>query len=109
MKARENKVLKFLEGSDKRFIIPVYQRPYSWKKEHCVQLMKDLNDVCNYGYNSHFFGSIVFVLQHDGACEEHIIIDGQQRLTTISLLLPPSSSGRRTRKSPIRWPRAMPT
>lgn len=87
MKARENKVLKFLEGSDKRFIIPVYQRPYSWKKEHCVQLMKDLNDVCNYGYNSHFFGSIVFVLQHDGACEEHIIIDGQQRLTTVSLLL----------------------
>lgn len=87
MKANENKILRLLSGSDKRFIIPVYQRPYSWKKENCVQLMKDLRDVCEYGYESHFFGSIVFVSQHNGLCDEHIIIDGQQRLTTVSLLL----------------------
>lgn len=87
MKANENKILRLLSGADKRFIIPVYQRPYSWKKDNCVQLMKDLKDVCEYGYSSHFFGSIVFVSQNDGICEEHIIIDGQQRLTTVSLLL----------------------
>lgn len=87
MKANENKILRLLSGADKRFIIPVYQRPYSWKKDNCVQLMKDLKDVCEYGYESHFFGSIVFVAQNNGVCEEHIIIDGQQRLTTVSLLL----------------------
>lgn len=87
MKANENKILRLLSGADKRFIIPVYQRPYSWKKENCVQLMKNLKDVCEYNYSSHFFGSIVFVSQHNGICEENIIIDGQQRITTVSLLL----------------------
>lgn len=87
MKANENNILRFIGGTDKKFIIPVYQRPYSWKKENCVQLMKDLKDVYTCGYESHFFGSIVFVSQNNGLCEEHTIIDGQQRITTISLLL----------------------
>lgn len=87
MKANENNILRFLGGTDKKFIIPVYQRPYSWKKENCVQLLKDLRDVYTYKYESHFFGSIVFVSQNNGVCEEHIIIDGQQRITTVSLLL----------------------
>lgn len=87
MEANKNTLLRLLDGNDKEFIIPVYQRPYSWKKENCVQLMKDLRDVCTYGYKSHFFGSIVFVSQNNGVCAEHIIIDGQQRLTTVSLLL----------------------
>lgn len=87
MKASENKILRFIGGPDKNFIIPVYQRPYSWKKENCVQLIKDLTDVYKRGYESHFFGSIVFVSQNNGACEEYTIIDGQQRITTVSLLL----------------------
>lgn len=87
MKANENNILRFIGGTDKKFIIPVYQRPYSWKKDNCVQLMKDLKDVYNFGYESHFFGSIVFVSQNNGVCEEHTIIDGQQRITTVSLLL----------------------
>ena len=87
MKANENKILRLLSGDDKQFIIPVYQRAYSWKKENCVQLMKDLKDVCEYNYDSHFFGSIVYVSQNNGACDEYIIIDGQQRITTVSLLL----------------------
>ena len=48
MKANENKILRLLSGDDKQFIIPVYQRAYSWKKENCIQLMKDLKDVCEY-------------------------------------------------------------
>lgn len=87
MKASENQILRFIGGPDKNFIIPVYQRPYSWKKENCVQLIKDLTDVYKRGYESHFFGSIVFVSQNNGACEEYTIIDGQQRITTVSLLL----------------------
>lgn len=87
MKANENNILRFIGGADKKFIIPVYQRPYSWKKENCVQLLKDLKDVYRCNYESHFFGSIVFVSQNNGVCEEHTIIDGQQRITTVSLLL----------------------
>lgn len=87
MKANENNILRFIGGTDKKFIIPVYQRPYSWKKENCVQLLKDLKDVYTFNYESHFFGSIVFVSQNNGVCEEHTIIDGQQRITTVSLLL----------------------
>lgn len=87
MKANENNILRFIGGTDKKFIIPVYQRPYSWKKENCVQLLKDLKDVYIFNYESHFFGSIVFVSQNNGVCEEHTIIDGQQRITTVSLLL----------------------
>lgn len=87
MKASEKTILRFMDGQDKKFIIPVYQRPYSWKRENCSQLMKDLTDVYKRGYETHFLGSIVYVSQNDGDCEEYSIIDGQQRITTISLLL----------------------
>lgn len=87
MKANESQLLRLLDGNDKKFIIPVYQRPYSWKKDNCAQLMKDLKEVYKNNYSSHFFGSIVFVSEHNGNCDEHIIIDGQQRITTVSLLL----------------------
>lgn len=87
MKANEDSMLKFMDGSDMKFIIPVYQRPYSWKKDNCEQLLNDLRDVYTYHYESHFFGSIVYVAQEDGDTEERIIIDGQQRLTTVSLIL----------------------
>ena len=87
MKASEETILRFMDGQDKKFIIPVYQRPYSWKKENCVQLMKDLTDVYKHGYETHFFGSIVYVVHNNGAINEYSIIDGQQRITTVSLLL----------------------
>lgn len=87
MKANASNILRFMAGTDKKFIIPVYQRPYSWKKDNCSQLLKDLKDVYNFNYSSHFFGSIVFVSNNNGVCEEHTIIDGQQRITTVSLLL----------------------
>jgi len=45
MKAKEKRFLHFLEGSDKHFVIPVYQRNYDWKKEHCSQLNDDLIDL----------------------------------------------------------------
>ena len=87
MKGSETKIVQFLEGSDKRFVIPVYQRNYDWKIENCKQLYDDLIKVVKNGRNSHFFGSMVSVHDSDGQYNEHLIIDGQQRLTTISLLL----------------------
>ena len=87
MDAKEGKILRLLEGSDKKFIIPVYQRSYDWKLENCKLLFKDLLTMSKRGYKSHFFGSIVFVSNDIGGISEYIIIDGQQRLTTVSLLL----------------------
>jgi len=86
MKAKEKRFLHFLEGSDKHFVIPVYQRNYDWKKEQCVQLFEDLIEISNTG-RTHFLGSIVSIYHDDGDDREYLIIDGQQRLTTLSLLL----------------------
>jgi len=86
MKAKEKKFLHFLEGSDKHFVIPVYQRNYDWKKEQCKQLFDDLIDISSTD-RTHFLGSIVSIYHDDGEDREYLIIDGQQRLTTLSLLL----------------------
>lgn len=55
MQAGEKGILKFMDGHDKKFIIPVYQRPYSWKRDNCLQLMKDLKDVYKNNRETHFF------------------------------------------------------
>ena len=66
-----------------RFIVPLYQRPYSWKVEQCRQLWDDIV-ACAIGKRAkHFFGSTVRVPDASGM----IVIDGQQRITTISLLM----------------------
>lgn len=87
MKANESYIHRFLGGVDRKFIVPVYQRPYSWKKENCELLFHDLMTVYQKGYDSHFFGGIVYVANEVAGCTEYIIIDGQQRITTISILL----------------------
>lgn len=86
MKGSETKLVSYMQGSDKRFVIPVYQRNYDWKTENCKQLYDDLIKVIRRRRKSHFFGSIVSV-HNDGEFNEYLVIDGQQRLTTISLLL----------------------
>ena len=87
MKGSETKLVQFMQGSDKRFVIPVYQRNYDWRTDNCKQLFDDLKKVIRTDRKSHFFGSIVSVYNPDGDNMEFQIIDGQQRLTTISLLL----------------------
>lgn len=86
MKGTEAKLVSYMQGSDKRFIIPVYQRNYDWKLENCKQLYDDLVKIIVKDRKAHFFGSIVSV-HSDGEYNEFLIIDGQQRLTTISLLM----------------------
>ncbi|MDC7248472.1 MAG: DUF4268 domain-containing protein [Sphaerochaetaceae bacterium] len=87
MKGTEEKLLIYMEGARKRFIIPVYQRNYDWKNEHCKQLYNDLVKIVKQKRHSHFFGSIVSVSDTFGKQSEYLIIDGQQRLTTVSLIL----------------------
>ncbi|HEU5375792.1 MAG TPA: DUF262 and DUF1524 domain-containing protein [Ktedonobacteraceae bacterium] len=90
MKATEFNFLKLLDGS-KQFIIPIYQRTYSWRTSDCQQLLSDILRVAqNDHIPSHFIGSIVYVAKdifHAASVTEMLVIDGQQRLTTLFLLL----------------------
>ena len=86
MKGSEKKLASYMQGADKRFIIPVYQRNYDWKQDNCKQLYDDLVKIIKKDRKSHFFGSVVSV-HTDGEDNEFLIIDGQQRVTTISILL----------------------
>ena len=84
MQGSDSFLLELLSASRRRFIIPVYQRNYDWKKANCEQLYNDLIDVAFNGKQTHFFGSIVsYALSR----EEIVLIDGQQRITTVSLIL----------------------
>lgn len=90
MKATEAKLLDFLKKSS-QFVIPIYQRTYSWTEKECRQLW---DDIVRCGESDmiavHFVGSIVYVesglsqVTHQAPLQ---VIDGQQRLTTVSLLL----------------------
>ena len=89
MKANELPLTTFLEKPKVQYIIPVYQRNYDWTITECKRLLDDIIAVETNNISSHFIGSIVFV--HDGIfgannVDELVIIDGQQRLTTISML-----------------------
>lgn len=91
MTAKEAKLSKFLDQQKTRFVIPIYQRNYDWTSQQVDGLLKD---IATLGENkredaTHFIGSIVFLhdgIHHTGAISELEIIDGQQRLTTVSLI-----------------------
>ena len=70
MKGSESKLIKYMEGADKRFVIPAYQRNYDWMIENCKQLYDDLIKVVRNGRKNHFFGSIVSTFNPDGDNEE---------------------------------------
>ncbi|MEI6296396.1 MAG: DUF262 and DUF1524 domain-containing protein [bacterium] len=89
MKAVETNLLKFLQKPT-QFVIPIYQRPYSWTIKQCEQLWKDILRVQEPTVSGHFVGSIVYIekgLYQVASVPQLLVIDGQQRLTTISLLL----------------------
>ncbi|MFP6104770.1 DUF262 domain-containing protein [Helicobacter pylori] len=88
MDAKATTLLKFFEeNQNNQFVIPIYQRLYSWKKEQCEQLWDDIIKIGgNDKANGHFIGSILYVRVDDTHSSPLLIIDGQQRLTTIMLL-----------------------
>ena len=90
MKATEAKFVEFLKKSP-QFVIPIYQRTYSWTERECRQLW---NDILRTGSNdasaAHFVGSIVYIekgLYQVSSQSALLVIDGQQRLTTVMLIL----------------------
>jgi len=89
LKASERKITKLFSESDTVFSIPVYQRDYNWQEKQCQRLFKDiLQTGKNEKVSSYFSGSIVYI--HDGIYgvgeKEFHVIDGQQRMTTLTLL-----------------------
>jgi len=90
MKATEAKLLDFLKKSP-QFVIPIYQRTYSWSESECRQLWEDiLRTGENDRIHTHFVGSIVYIekgLYQISSQSPLLVIDGQQRLTTVSLIL----------------------
>ncbi len=90
MEANATTLLNFIKDNQKnQLVIPIYQRVYSWEKEQCKELWDDIIKIGgNDKMDGHFIGSILYVL--DGITHSDnalLIIDGQQRLTTITLLL----------------------
>ncbi len=90
MKATETNFLKFLK-EPKQFVIPIYQRTYSWTLKQCQQLWHDIIRAAeDETISGHFLGSVVYIergLYQVTSVPQLLIIDGQQRLTTLSLLL----------------------
>ncbi|HJJ77663.1 MAG TPA: DUF262 domain-containing protein, partial [Methanocorpusculum sp.] len=93
MKIDKGRVINdFIEPNKRQYAIPVYQRNYEWSKEQCIKLFQDIlavqNIVAQGIDKTHFCGSIVYApLKEEHNIHYYIIIDGQQRLTTIYLLL----------------------
>ncbi|GAA8995720.1 hypothetical protein BTM275_08600 [Helicobacter pylori] len=91
MKADATTLLNFIKDNQKnQFVIPIYQRLYSWEKEQCKELWDDIIKIGGDDkMDGHFIGSILYVIKDKTTYSNNtlLIIDGQQRLTTITLLL----------------------
>lgn len=88
MDATKGNIYTILNGN-KQFLIPVYQRYYSWEVRQCERLWNDIVDMQKSGKEGHFVGSIVNIAEQamPTGVQKYMIIDGQQRITTMTLLL----------------------
>src|SRR5690606_162857 len=73
-------------SSDFDFEIPHYQRPYAWETVQALQLLDDLEFAVDRGDDEYFLGSLVLI-QEDEDSPKVYVVDGQQRLTTLTILL----------------------
>lgn len=83
MEVRKTDIKKFITSSDIVFVIPVYQRNYDWNKDNCQQLFTDVMGLVGKN-DSHFMGTVCYKMEGRYKC---VIIDGQQRITSIMLFL----------------------
>jgi uncharacterized protein with ParB-like and HNH nuclease domain len=90
MQAAQCNLLKLLQNA-RQFVIPIYQRSYSWKESDCRQLWEDILRAGEENNPSEYFvGSIVYIdegVSQNSNRAPSLVIDGQQRLTTVTLLL----------------------
>ena len=90
MKAEDTSFLNLLGGGSRQFVIPVFQRQYSWTETQSSQLLGDVVRVAKRPQGAtHFVGSVVYVASgdHSAVLPQWLVIDGQQRLTTCTILL----------------------
>ncbi|MFP6250112.1 DUF262 domain-containing protein [Helicobacter pylori] len=92
MRVKESTINDFFALTGTIFSIPVYQRNYTWEEENCEKLLQDIISISQ-NKKTHFMGSITYILHHIDdekslrQLQEFVIIDGQQRITTLMLLL----------------------
>ncbi|NOJ65986.1 DUF262 domain-containing protein [Helicobacter pylori H13-1] len=92
MKATQSTINDFFASPDTIFSIPAYQRNYTWEEENCEKLLQDIVSISQ-NKKTHFMGSITYILhliddeKSLRQLQEFVIIDGQQRITTLMLLL----------------------
>ncbi len=89
MKAMDRQFTQIIDGT-KQFLIPVFQRDYSWSEAECEQLWKDILQIAaDPTGRGHFLGSVVYIATGDSFAgfARWLLVDGQQRLTTLTLLL----------------------
>ena len=83
MKVKLVKLLKDFLGENIKNTIPLYQRNYDWDRENCKAFFENIQDLLENKIDSHYIGSIVSIIED----KKRIIIDGQQRITTVNLIL----------------------
>lgn len=91
MKAIDTEYTEFMVA-EAQYYVPIYQRKYSWNKNNCLKLLEDIVKVAKDKKRPcHFIGSVIYLAkedsQHASAVKEYLVIDGQQRMTTLSLIL----------------------
>lgn len=89
MDPKKGSIYELLNGNT-QFIVPVYQRKYSWLKDkQCARLWKDIVEMEKSGKRQHFVGSIVNIAESKSpmGIQKYLIIDGQQRMTTLTILM----------------------
>lgn len=91
MDAKNVEFTKFM-GTEVQYFVPIYQRKYSWNSANCLKLLDDIVKVAQDNPRPcHFLGSIIYLAktdyQHASAAKQYMVIDGQQRLATMSILL----------------------
>lgn len=70
-----------------QYQIPIYQRAYAWENEQCEKLIRDIAEAGTPGNPNHFIGSVILKKEKSSILSLYNVIDGQQRLTSVSLLL----------------------
>ena len=87
MEANKRRYGELVSGTV-QFVIPVFQRDYNWAEEQCEQLWEDIERIGRRDAGDHFFGPVVYISTkgHSAAFTRWLMIDGQQRMTTVSLL-----------------------
>ncbi len=92
MNPEQNTINDFFSKTSTIFSIPAYQRNYTWEEENCEKLLQDIINISQ-NKKTHFMGSITYILhliddeKSLRQLKEFVIIDGQQRITTLMLLL----------------------